>query len=106
MADVKKQSKKVNSKADIIGLVANSITDLSKAAVAEVIDTAIDCIKQLIATDNKVTIIGFGTFEQGERKARTGRNPQTGQEIKIAASKSIRFRAGKDFKDLLNNKKK
>jgi len=105
MAEVKKQ-KKVHSKADIIGLVADSVKDLSKTAVAEVIDMTLETIKKAVASNNKVILIGFGTFEQGERKARTGRNPQTGKEIKIPASKGAKFRAGKDFKDLLNHKKK
>lgn len=105
MADTKKV-KKVHSKADIIGLVTESVKTLSKTAVSEVVDATLETIKEAVASDAKVILIGFGTFEQGERKARTGRNPQTGQEIKIPASKSPRFRAGKGFKDLLNNKKK
>ncbi|MBQ7725289.1 MAG: HU family DNA-binding protein, partial [Lachnospiraceae bacterium] len=51
-------------------------------------------------------LIGFGTFEVAKRAARKGRNPQTGKEIKIAASKSPKFKAGKALKDLVNGKKK
>lgn len=105
MAEVKK-IKKVHSKADIISLVAGSVTNLSKAAVTEVVDATLESIKKAVASNTKVILIGFGTFEQGERKARVGRNPQTGKEINIPASKSARFRPGKDFKDLLNHKKK
>ncbi|MGN0346631.1 MAG: HU family DNA-binding protein [Lachnospiraceae bacterium] len=56
--------------------------------------------------EEKVTLIGFGTFEVGKRAARTGRNPQTGKEIKIKASKSPKFKAGKALKDAVNAPKK
>lgn len=106
MAEVKKQKQnKVHSKADIIGLVANKVDSLPKTTVAEVIDTTLEVIKKEVASNHKIILIGFGTFEQSERKARTGRNPQTGKEIKIPASKGARFRTGKDFKNLLNKKK-
>jgi DNA-binding protein HU-beta len=105
MADAKKE-KKVHSKADIISLVANALEEVSKTTVAEVVDALLETVKKEVALNNKIILIGFGTFEQGERKARIGRNPQTGKEIKIPASKSARFRAGKGFKDVLNNKKK
>lgn len=104
MAEVKKQ-KKVHSKADIINSVAGSLKKVSKATASEVIDMALETIKKLVVSDHKVILIGFGTFEQSARKARAGRNPQTGKEIKIPASKGARFRAGKGFKDMLNKKK-
>ena len=101
MVEPKKQ-KKVHSKADIIKLVTDMVTDIPKTAVTKVIDAALDTIKKAIATDKKVILIGFGTFKRGERKARIGRNPLTGKELKIPASKSIRFTPGKDFKELVN----
>ncbi len=101
MADTKKQ-KKVHSKADIINLVTDSVKDVSKTAVTKVIDATLEAIKKAIASDKKVILIGFGTLKQGERKARVGRNPKTGKEIKISAAKTIRFTAGKGFKDLVN----
>jgi nucleoid DNA-binding protein len=104
MAEVKKQ-KKVQSKADIISAVAGTL-DLAKVTVTEVVDAMLETIKKSIASGNRVTFIGFGTFKQSARKARTGRNPQTGKEIKIPASKSAGFRAGKAFKDMLNSPKK
>ena len=106
MAGVKKIKKAVSSKADIISMVTDSLSDISKSTVSEVVDTMLATIKEQVASNTKVILIGFGTFEQGERKARIGRNPQTGKEIKIPASKGARFRAGKDFKTLLNAKKK
>ena len=56
-------------------------------------------IEEAVAAGDKVQLVGFGTFEVRERAARTGRNPQTGAEIKIAASKQPAFKAGKAFKD-------
>ncbi len=99
-----KKQKKVHSKADIIDQVASSVDKLSKAAVTEVVETLLDTIKKAVTADNRVTFVGFGTFERSERKARMGRNPQTGKEIKIAAAKVPRFRPGKDFKDAVNHK--
>ncbi|MEE1162488.1 MAG: HU family DNA-binding protein [Lachnospiraceae bacterium] len=63
------------------------------------IETVIDALKE----GEKVQLVGFGTFDIGERAAREGRNPQTGESIQIAASKSPRFKAGKAFKDAVND---
>lgn len=103
MADVKKQTQ-IHSKADVVDQVASLVDKLSKTAVGEVIDALLETIKKLVASDKKVTFVGFGTFERSERKARTGRNPQTGKEIKIAAAKVPKFRAGKGFKDAVDSK--
>ncbi|MBE6005982.1 MAG: HU family DNA-binding protein [Lachnospiraceae bacterium] len=62
------------------------------------IETVIEALKE----GDKVQLVGFGTFDIGERAAREGRNPQTGESIQIAASKSPRFKAGKAFKDAVN----
>ena len=63
------------------------------------IETVIDALKE----GENVQLVGFGTFDIGERAAREGRNPQTGESIQIAASKSPRFKAGKAFKDAVND---
>ena len=63
------------------------------------IETVIDALQE----GEKVQLVGFGTFDIGERAAREGRNPQTGESIQIAASKSPRFKAGKAFKDAVND---
>ena len=63
------------------------------------IETVIDALKE----GEKVQLVGFGTFDIGERAAREGRNPQTGESIQIAASKSPRFKASKAFKDAVND---
>lgn len=96
------KQKKVHSKADIIKHVLSSVDGVSKATVVEIVDVTLNRIKQAVASDEKVILIGFGTFEQGIRKAFVGRNPQTGKEIKIPSAKGARFRAGKNFKELLN----
>lgn len=70
----------------------------SDAALAAVIDSIADALKN----GDKVSLIGFGTFEVRERAARVGQNPQTGEKINIAASKAPAFKAGKALKDALN----
>ncbi|MFT3742510.1 MAG: HU family DNA-binding protein [Gammaproteobacteria bacterium] len=89
------------SKTDVVNAIAAS-TGLAKNVVAEVLDAKLDVIKDLVAAGNEVVFVGFGTYGASQRSARTGRNPQTGQEIKIPAAKLPRFRAGKAFKDAVN----
>jgi DNA-binding protein HU-beta len=103
MAEVVKKADIVG-KTDLVNLVAAQVEDLklSKVAIDEVINASLEAIKTIVATGKKVTIVGFGTFEASQRSARTGRNPQTGKEIKIAAATVPRFRAGKGFKDAVN----
>ena len=74
---------------------------VSKAAAQKALDSFMDSIKKTLKKGNKVTLIGFGTFSVGKRAARKGRNPQTGEVIKIKASKAPKFKAGKAFKDAL-----
>ena len=71
-------------------------TEATISAFTEVVE------KELRKKDGKVQLIGFGTFEVAERPARTGRNPFTGEDIEIKASKAPRFKAGKSFKDSVN----
>lgn len=75
--------------------------DLSKAAVKEVIDTAFEEMVKAIKKDKKFTVPGFGTFNLRTRKARTGRNPQTKEPMKIKASKTIGFKPSPSVKDAL-----
>jgi DNA-binding protein HU-beta len=74
---------------------------ISKAAADKALNSFIDGIKKTLKKGNKVTLIGFGTFSVGKRAARKGRNPQTGSVIKIKASKTPKFKAGKAFKDAI-----
>ncbi len=72
---------------------------VSQKAAADVLSATIDTVQKTVAKGKKVTLVGFGTFEARKRKARTGRNPQTGASIKIAAKTVPAFSAGKKFKE-------
>ena len=74
---------------------------VSQKAAADVLSATIDTVQKTVANGKKVTLVGFGTFEARKRAARTGRNPQTGAELKIAAKTVPAFTAGKKFKDLV-----
>jgi DNA-binding protein HU-beta len=71
---------------------------VTKAAAGKALDSFVDGIKKSLKKGDKVTLIGFGTFSVVQRKARKGRNPQTGKEIKISARKAPKFSAGKALK--------
>ncbi len=79
--------------------------DISKASAERVLNSAIELITKAVTKGETVQLIGFGTYSQGKRSARMGRNPSTGAEIKIAASKTVKFAAGKAFKDAVNKRK-
>jgi len=80
-------------------------TELSKAAAGAILDTYVAAIVKAVAKGDSVALIGFGTFKSSKRAARTGRNPQTGKELKIAASTVPRFTAGATFKAAVAGKK-
>ena len=86
------------TKADLIDKVAKD-SKISKAAAGKAIDTLLDSIEKTLKKGGKVTLVGFGTFSVSKRKARKGRNPRTGETIKIAAHKTPKFSAGKAFKE-------
>ncbi len=86
------------SKQDVINSVADA-TGLSKRDAGGAVDAVVDTIKNALAGGNSVGLIGFGTFDVKTRAARTGRNPQTGAELKISAKKVPSFKAGKELKD-------
>ena len=75
---------------------------LSKGEATKALDAVIDTITSALQSGEKVSLTGFGTFEVRDRAARTARNPQTGQEMQVAASKAPAFKAGKGFKDAIN----
>ncbi len=77
---------------------------VTQKEAAEVINAIMCTIEKTVAKGKKVTLVGFGTFESRKRAARTGRNPQTGATIKIAAKTAPVFSAGKKFKDIVDNK--
>lgn len=89
------------NKSELIEAVASG-ADISKAAAGRAVDAMVDAITASLKKGDSVSLIGFGTFEVRERAARTGRNPQTGATIQIAAAKTPAFKAGKALKDAVN----
>lgn len=90
------------NKNDLIISVANQ-TGLSKKAATSAVSAVLDSISTALADNDKVQLIGFGTFEVRERGERTGKNPRTGEAVKIAACRVPAFKAGKALKDKVNN---
>jgi DNA-binding protein HU-beta len=86
------------NKSDLIEAMADA-ADISKTAAGRALDALTDAIAVALKKGESVSLIGFGTFSVKERSARTGRNPQTGASIDIAASKTPSFKAGKALKD-------
>ncbi|MGX7389873.1 HU family DNA-binding protein [Dolosigranulum pigrum] len=86
------------NKADLVDKVADK-TGLTKKDSNAAVEAVFDSIQEFLAEEEKVQLIGFGTFEVRERAARKGRNPQTGDEIQIPATKVPAFKAGKNLKE-------
>ena len=91
----------MSNKSDLIEAIAKS-ADISKAAAGRALDATVETIKKSLKKGEDVSLVGFGTFYVGKRAARTGRNPRTGDAIKIKAAKVPKFRAGKGLKDAVN----
>ena len=89
------------NKVQMVAAVAEK-AGLTKKDAEKAINAVTEAVKEALVKGDKVQLIGFGTYEVRERAARTGRNPQTGEEIKIAAAKVPAFKAGKALKDMLN----
>jgi DNA-binding protein HU-beta len=89
------------TKADLIDSIATK-ADIPKQKAEEIVNRVFDDIVSALKTGDKVNISGFGTFSVSERKARTGRNPKTGETIQIASSRAAKFKAGKTLKDSLS----
>ncbi|MDL1978449.1 MAG: HU family DNA-binding protein [Deltaproteobacteria bacterium] len=89
------------TKADLIENMANDAA-ISKAEAQKALNSLVDSITSTLKKkDGKVTLVGFGTFSKVRRKARKGRNPQTGEEIKIKARNAVKFKVGKALKDAI-----
>ena len=86
------------NKADLVSLIADR-TQLTKTDVASVVEATFDVIVESVTKGEKVSILGFGSFERRERSARQGLNPKTGDKIDIPAKRVPAFTAGKKFKD-------
>ena len=89
------------NKTELIAAVAEK-AGLTKKDVEKAVAALLETVKGEVAKKGKVQLIGFGTFEVSERAAREGRNPQTGETMKIAACKAPKFKAGKALKDAIN----
>jgi len=89
------------NKSELVDLIA-SRADISKASAGDALEAVLDGITGALASGNSVTLVGFGTFSVSRRSARDGRNPRTGETIKIKASNLAKFKAGKALKDALN----
>ena len=89
------------NKAEFVGAVAEA-AELSKTDAANAVDAMINVVTKALKKGDTVTLVGFGTFQVRKRAARTGRNPKTGDTIKIKASKNPAFKAGKALKDAVN----
>jgi DNA-binding protein HU-beta len=93
------------NKAELIDAVATRL-DMSKRDVTAVVDSFIEEAKKSVVRGEKVAISGFGVFEAQARKARLGRNPRTGETVKIKATKLPKFRPGAEFKAIVSGEKK
>ena len=89
------------NKSELVDAIAAS-ADIPKASAGRALDAVIASITGALTDGDAVSLVGFGTFDVKDRAARTGRNPQTGQPIEIAASKVPSFKAGKALKDAVN----
>ena len=89
------------NKAQLIDAIAAD-TGLSKADAKKALDSVIENVKKSLKADDRVSLVGFGSFSVSKRNARTGRNPQTGKEIQIPAKKVVKFKAGSELNDSVN----
>jgi len=99
----RQRSHSVN-RAELIEIVAEE-SDMTKAAAEKALVATIGAITKAVSKGDSVTLVGFGTFSSSKRAARTGRNPQTGKELKIAATTVAKFKAGANFKTAVSGKK-
>ena len=90
------------NKSDLITAIATD-TGLNKTDSGKALDSMVSNIQKQLKKGDEVRLVGFGTFKITKRAARTGRNPRTGEPLKIAASKSPAFRPGKEFKEAVNS---
>jgi DNA-binding protein HU-beta len=91
------------NKSELVEAVAKK-ADISKVAAQEALEAVIESITKALKKGDEVRLVGFGTFTVAKRAASTGRNPRTGEAIKIPASKQPKFKAGKELKDTVNGR--
>jgi DNA-binding protein HU-beta len=92
------------NKAELIEAIADG-AELSKADAARALDATIESIQKALKKGDRIGLVGFGSFSVSKRAARVGRNPQTGKEIKIAAKKVVKFKAGSELAGSVNKGK-
>ena len=105
MAAKKPATPKQYTKAEFLKAVSDK-TGMAQTDLDKALGDVLDQLKAILAKGESIAFLGFGKFEVSERAARDGRNPQTGETIKIPASKAVKFSAGKDLKEAVNAKKK
>lgn len=93
------------NKSELVDAIAAG-ADISKTAAAKAVDTLVATITKAVAKGDAVTLVGFGSFKPAKRAARVGKNPKTGEALKIAATTVPKFSAGQGFKDAVAKKKK
>ena len=98
---INKRRKLSMNKTELIAAIAEK-AELSKKDSEKALKAFVDVVTEELKKEHKVQLVGFGTFEVSSRSARTGRNPQTGAEMEIAACKAPKFKAGKALKDAIN----
>ena len=94
------------SKADLVNSIADSVEGLTRRQATAAFDAVFEAITDALKSGDSAKVPGFGSFSVSERGARKGRNPATGEAIKIAASKGVRFKAGKELKESVNTKRR
>ncbi len=90
------------NKSELVASIASK-ADMTKADAQKALEAMIDSVTAALQNDDKVSLVGFGTWSVATRAATTGRNPRTGEEIKIPQSKQAKFKAGKELKEAVNN---
>lgn len=98
---VQKKEKKIYNKKEFIALVSES-SGLNKLDTGKALDGIFQSLEKILADGDSVSFIGYGSFSVADRAAREGRNPKTGEKMKIKASKAVRFSVGKKLKDAVN----
>ena len=89
------------NKTELIEEIAKS-ADITKASATRALDAMIEAVTETLKKNDSVTLVGFGTFMQRHRGARTGKNPQTGEPVTIKASNTVAFKPGKSLRDAIN----
>lgn len=90
------------TKSELVDAVARRVDGLTKTKAEQVLNATLDAIVEAVGRGETLSLIGFGTFSKGERGERMARNPRTGEEIRIDAAKTVKFKAGQRFKDAVN----